>query len=175
MMMTKSDGGAPARFDLSALAEQSKATTVRTSAQMNGPGNPFLDKVRASYEANKAEYDSGWQEIEMPSDQIDTVVTSLRALSTWFGKQTPVVPIGVQMRIEYQPDGASETIEVGTKDFDDIPRDGREVYFKYTGRERLKRGRKRSQPHPQQAATGQTDTAVDRDDDLVEDDELQPA
>ena len=143
--MTEPNGAPVKRFDLAKLAEASRPTTVTTAGNLNGPDNPFLPRVRASYEQDKREYDSGWQELPITSDQFGDVVASLRALSQWFGSTKngkKVEPIGVHIRAEYQPDGMDHTVEVGPKDFDDIPDDGREVFVKYTGRERLARGRK---------------------------------
>jgi hypothetical protein len=141
----------PARFDLAKLVEQSRPTTVQTVGIRNGQENPFVHKVRESFKADEAAKDSGWQELPMPARMIDDVIGSLRALSTWFGKERE--GIGVHIRIEYQPDGQDGTIEVGPQDFAEIPRDDREVYLKYTGRKRLNRGRKKN-AEAQQAATG---------------------
>jgi hypothetical protein len=151
----------PKRFDLAALAASSKpAERVMTAGNLNGPENPFLSPVRESYRLDQGTPDSGWMEITIPSDQFDDVVNSLRALSAWFGKVGE--PIGVHIRAEYAPDGAETTTEVGPKDFDDIPKDGRDVYLKYTGRARLARGRRgKRQADAQQPATGLVNGSTD--------------
>lgn len=170
---------APKRFDLSKLAEAAAPTTVQTAGTMNGEANPFLASVRESYEQDQRKYDSGWREVPMPSTQFDDVVSSLRGLSTWFGSTKggkKAEPIGVHIRVEYQPDGADGTIEVGPKYFDDIPRDGREIFLKYTGRARLQRGRKnkRDQDGATAAPSRQVDGGEAYDDEPV-DSELTPA
>ena len=128
------------RLSLADLAEKSTDTKIQTAGALNGEQNPFLKMVRESYEADVRLTDSGWKEVPMPSTMLDDAITSLRGLSTWFGKVGE--PIGVHIRVEYQPDDANGTVEVGPKDFEEIPRDGREVFLKYTGRTRLLRGRK---------------------------------
>lgn len=145
--MSEPNGGGPARFDLAALAKASRPSTVRTAAVMNGAENPFIDEVRASYEQDKRDRDTGWREVEVPADQMWPVITSLRALSTWFGNQSPVIPIGVHIRVEYQPKGSESTVEVGPGDFEKIPtaQDAPPVFVKYTGRERMTRGRRKPQ------------------------------
>ena len=164
---------APARFDLAALVEQSRPAKVMTAGNLNGPDNPFLGRVRESYENDRKLSNSGWLELTVPSDQFTDIVNSLRALSAWFGKVGE--PIGVHIRAEYMPDGAERTIEVGPKDFDDIPTDGREVFLKYTGRERLARGRRgKRNADAQQATTGAPSRPVD-DDEQYDDEPLDDA
>jgi len=176
--MSETTTNAPKRFDLSAIVEQSKPAKVMTAANLNGPDNPFLARVRESYEQDRKVPDSGWLEVTVPSDSFMDVVNSLRALSAWFGstrggKQPE--PIGVHIRAEYMPDGAERTIEVGPKDFDDIPTDGRDVFLKYTGRERLARGRRgKRTADPQQAGTGAPSRPVD-DDEQYDDEPLDDA
>jgi hypothetical protein len=143
--------GNGARFDLASLAAKAQPTKIRTATARAGADNPFLDAVRSSHEQDRNERDSGWREVEVPSNVLD----------------------GVHLRIEFLPDGASDWIEVGPGRFDEIPRDGRDVVFKFTGRDRMKRGRRR-QTSAQQPAAGQASEPadVDRED---EDSELQPA
>jgi hypothetical protein len=164
--MTEPNDGATKRFDLASLVEQSRPAKVMTAGNLNGPDNPFLGRVRESYEQDRKLTNSGWLELTVPSDQFMEIVNSLRALSAWFGKVGE--PIGVHIRAEYMPDGAERTIEVGPKDFDDIPDDGREVFLKYTGRERLQRGRKGKRADAQQPAAGLVDTDTDEGTDAEE-------
>jgi len=157
----------PKRFDLASLVETSRPAKVMTAGNLNGPDNPFLHKVRESYRADQTTPDSGWQEITITGEQFDDVVNSLRGLSAWFGSTKngkEAEPIGVHIRAEYQPDNAENTVEVGPKDFDDIPKDGREVFLKYTGRARLARGgRRRRTADAQQAASGPVNNTTDDD------------
>jgi len=163
--------GNGARFDLASLAAKAQPTKIRTATARAGADNPFLDAVRSSHEQDRNERDSGWREVEVPSNVLDELITSMRALSMWFGETGE--KIGVHLRIEFLPDGASDWIEVGPGRFDEIPRDGRDVVFKFTGRDRMKRGRRR-QTSAQQPAAGQASEPadVDRED---EESELQPA
>jgi len=172
-----SEPNGPKRFDLSKLAEASTPTTVQTAGTLNGEANPFLAPVRSSYEQDQQQGDSGWREVPMPSTQLDDVIASLRGLSAWFGSTKngkKAEPIGVHIRVEYQPDDSEGTIEVGPKYFEDIPRDGREVFLKYTGRARLQRGRKSKRDQQDPAPQVGTGSTVDRDDDPV-DNELASA
>lgn len=140
-----SEPNGPKRFDLSKLAEASAPTSVQTAGTLNGEANPFLAPVRESYAEDQQKADSGWREVPMSSEQLDDVIASLRGLSAWFGSTKngkQAEPIGVHIRVEYTPDGADRTVEVGPKYFEEIPRDGRDVFLKYTGRARLQRGRK---------------------------------
>lgn len=162
--------GTGGRFDLASLAKSAAPAEIRTASARAGESNPFLDSVRKSHELDRKERDSGWMAVEVPSRMLDELVTTMRALSTWFGEVGE--KIGVHFRVEFQPDPENtpdEWIEVGPGRFEEIPRDDRTIAFKYTGRDRMKRGRRR--PTAQQPAAG----LVDQHADEVEDDELQPA
>jgi len=159
------------RFSLTDLAGKAKATTIKSAAVRAGSDNPFLLSVKESWMQDREAKDSGWREVEVPATMLDELIASMRSLSAYFGDTGE--KIGVHLRVEFYPDGAKEgddPIEVGPGRFDEIPRDDRTVWFKYTGRDRMKRGRRRTAP-PQQAASGQVDVAEDRE----EDSELQPA
>jgi hypothetical protein len=168
--------GNGARFSLAALAASSKETKIQTATAKAGADNPFLDQVRSSHEQDKRQKDSGWREVEVPSSMLDELIASMRSLSAWFGENDE--KIGVHLRIEFHPDNEPDpdkTIEVGPGRFDEIPRDGRTVWFKYTGRDRMKRGRRRSAPAQQPAAGLATEPTEPTDVEVEEDSELQPA
>src|SRR4029079_3519831 len=97
--------GNGARFDLASLAAKAQPTKIRTATARAGADNPFLDAVRSSHEQDRNERDSGWREVEVPSNVLDELITSMRALSMWFGETGE--KIGVHLRIEFLPDGAS--------------------------------------------------------------------
>lgn len=161
--------GTGGRYDLASLAKSAAPAEIRTASARAGETNPFLDSVRKSHELDRKQRDSGWMAVEAPSRMLDELVTTLRALSTWFGEVGE--KIGVTFRAEYQPDpdkAPDEWVEVGPGRFDEIPRDDRVIAFKYTGRDRMKRGRRRA---PAQPTSGPADQHTDD----VEDDELQPA
>lgn len=168
--------GTGGRVDLASLAAKAAPTTIKSAAVRAGSDNPFLKAVRESHDQDRAERDSGWREVEVPVSMLDEMITTMRALSTWFGEVGE--PIGVHMRIEYMPDpskdgsDASHWDEVGPSRFGDIPREPGDAIalFKFTGRDRMKRGRRR-QPSPQQAAAGHVDVEAKED----EETELQPA
>lgn len=167
------------RPSLAELAKGVKSTRIRTGASRTGLDNPFLQAVRDSHDADRKERDSGWQVIDIPTTMLDEMITNMRALSTWFGEVNE--KIGVHMRIEFMPDPTKDPedetnwIEVGPSRFDEIPRDDPEQYvgFKFTGRDRMKRGRRRQVP-AQQAATGLVTEPTEEQQREDEETELQP-
>jgi hypothetical protein len=171
--MSEPNGNGP--LSLADLAKNVKSTNIRTGAARVGGNHPFLAQVRESWQKDRDRRDSGWNVVDIPTTMLDEMITSMRALSTWFGEVGE--PIGVHMRIEYMPDPSKDPNdennweEVGPSRFDDVPRNDPDQYvgFKFTGRDRMKRGRRR-QPSPQQAAAGQADEPTE----ITEDDELQP-
>jgi hypothetical protein len=165
--MSEPNGG---RFDLAALAQKSEPSTIRPAAASTGEGNPFLDQVVSSYEQDETTRDSGWREVKVPRSMLDELITSMRALSTYFGKAQR--PIGVHLRIEYQNTADEDSwVEVGPGQFAGINRkDDRPVFFKYTGRKRMNRGRRTQQPTaaPQNPNGPQpTETAEQEDTELL--------
>jgi hypothetical protein len=176
MELAMSDPNGNRSFDLAALAEKSTDTDIRPAATQSGEGNPFLGKVEESFEKDEKKRDSGWKEVMIPRSMLDDLITSMRALSTYFGKAQK--PIGVHLRVEYQAKGTDEWTEVGPGQFADIDRnDPREVAFKYTGRRRMNRGRRTPQAAAGQANSVPTADSPDAETHAREDEasELQPA
>lgn len=154
-------------LDLAALAERSEKSTLKGSASQAGADNPFIKYVRESYEEDEREKDTGWREVRCDVRDVPELVTTLRAVSTYFGRQKPPEPIGVHLKVEFQPDPNNErTIEVGPGRFPELPKSG-DVWFKYTGRARLNRGSGRRQASST-APTSAVETPTDEETELAD-------